>query len=177
MNEGPSSSSKVCAAGVIIDIAVESPQWDAFADAPSIAEAAIDAALRHIGAELPDGAEISLLLCDDAFIHELNRQWRGQDKPTNVLSFPAPGDVADQIILGDIAIAYETMAREAMDEGKTLQAHFSHLVVHGLLHLLGYDHEDETGAEIMEGLEREILAALGIEDPYRQALVTIGGAP
>ncbi|MGB8276618.1 MAG: rRNA maturation RNase YbeY [Methylovirgula sp.] len=154
---------------VAVDIAVESPLWDAFDAAAALAETAIGAALRHANAKLYAGAEISLLLCDDAFIRSLNARWRGQDKPTNVLSFPA-ADPATAPILGDIAIAYETMTREAAEEGKSLQAHFSHLIVHGVLHLIGYDHQDEAEAEAMEQLEREILAMLGIEDPYQLAL-------
>ncbi len=159
---------------IAVDIAVESPLWDAFEDAGALAETAIGAALRHVHAKLHADAEISLLLCDDAFIRGLNARWRGQDRPTNVLSFPA-ADPAASPILGDIAIAYETMAREAEEEGKSLRAHFSHLVVHGVLHLVGYDHQDEAEAEVMERLEREILAMLGIEDPYRQVLVDIAG--
>lgn len=164
MNDpGPSSI------GLAIDIAIESPVWEAFDTASALAETAIAAAVQRADADL-DGAEVSLLFCDDAFIQTLNRRWRGQDKPTNVLSFPAasgPGDVA---VLGDIAIAFETMAREAEAEDKSLSEHFSHLVVHGLLHLLGYDHESEAEAEEMEALEREVLASLGIADPYRVAL-------
>lgn len=160
---------------VAVDIAVESPLWDGFDAAAALAETAIGAALRHANAKLYAGAEISLLLCDDAFIRSLNARWRGQDKPTNVLSFPAAADPATAPILGDIAIAYETMAREAEEEGKSLRAHFSHLIVHGVLHLIGYDHQDEAEAEVMERIEREILAMLGIEDPYRQVLVDSAG--
>ncbi len=160
---------------VAVDIAVESPLWDAFEAASALAETAIGTALRHANAKLHAGAEISLLLCDDAFIRSLNARWRGQDRPTNVLSFPAAADPATAPILGDIAIAYETMAREAEEEGKSLPAHFSHLIVHGVLHLIGYDHQDEAEAEVMERLEREILAKLGIEDPYRFAFVDSAG--
>ena len=113
-----------------------------------------------------DRAEISLLLADDAMVRRLNRQYRGQDRPTNVLSFaaldadeaPRPDD--GPVLLGDVVLAFETAAAEAAAEGKTLTEHISHLLVHGTLHLLGYDHSDEAEAEAMEGLERRILADL-----------------
>jgi len=115
-------------------------------------------------------AELSVLLCDDATIAGLNGHWRGQEKPTNVLSFPAPplqGAAPDERIpLGDIAIAYETVAREAEENGATVSDHLSHLVVHGFLHLLGYDHHMDDEAERMERLERDILAGIGVADPY-----------
>jgi probable rRNA maturation factor len=115
-------------------------------------------------------AELSVLLCDDKTIARLNAQWRGQQKPTNVLSFPAPppqGAVPDERIpLGDIAIAYETLTREAEENRKTVSDHLSHLVVHGFLHLLGYDHHMHDEAEQMERLERDILARIGVADPY-----------
>jgi probable rRNA maturation factor len=99
----------------------------------------------------------------------LNRTWRGKDKPTNVLSFPAPEQpgAAGPRHLGDIALAFETLARESEEESKELAHHFAHLIVHGVLHLLGYDHEVEAEAEIMEALEVKALARLGITDPYR----------
>jgi probable rRNA maturation factor len=127
------------------------------------AQAALDAcALRH-------DVEISILLTSDSAVQKLNAQFRGKDKPTNVLSFPAdPEDTfpgAPQI-LGDIAIAYGVCAKEAKTEEKTLSEHLMHLVVHGVLHLLGYDHEREKEADAMEEWERKILARLGIADPY-----------
>ncbi|MEA2882108.1 MAG: putative rRNA maturation factor, partial [Bradyrhizobium sp.] len=117
-------------------------------------------------------AELAVMLTDDAGIRTLNRNWRGQDKATNVLSFPAlpptGGQSADDAprMLGDIAIAWETTRREADDEQKAFDHHLSHLAVHGFLHLVGYDHENEVDAEAMENLEREILGLLGIPDPY-----------
>lgn len=155
---------------ITLDIAIESALWDSFAEAGTLAKTAIEAALRHADAELLPGAEVSLLLCDDAFIRALNARWRGQDKPTNVLSFPAADDPATTPILGDIAIAFETLAREAEDEGKSLRAHYVHLLVHGALHLVGYDHQSDAEAEVMERLERACLAGLGIDDPYRIAV-------
>ena len=120
----------------------------------------------------PERLEISVVLSDDAEVQALNRQYRGIDKPTNVLSFaalddedaPIPQD--GPILLGDIILAYETTVTEAQAEGKTVSNHLSHLVVHGVLHLLGFDHIEDDEAEEMEGLERSALAALGIPDPY-----------
>lgn len=117
----------------------------------------------------PTDAEVSVLLCDDREIRRLNAQWRGKDSATNVLSFPAAAGQAVESHLGDIAIAYETVQREAADEGKTFAAHLSHLTVHGFLHLLGFDHETDGDAEEMEDMEREILGRLGIADPYGPA--------
>ena len=110
------------------------------------------------------GEEVSILLTDDPTVHALNAQYRHQDKPTNVLSFPAADTAHGH--LGDIALAYGVCAREAVEQGKTLSAHLQHLVAHGVLHLVGYDHEDDADAEVMEDLERQILAGLGLADPY-----------
>jgi probable rRNA maturation factor len=118
---------------------------------------------------------VSLLFTSDSEVHTLNREWRMRDKPTNVLSFPmlereelaSLGADGPPVMLGDIALAYETCAREAADKGVSLEAHATHLIVHGLLHLAGHDHvESDTQAEQMEALETAILAKLGIADPY-----------
>jgi probable rRNA maturation factor len=159
---------------VIVDIADEA--W--LKGVPDAEELCARVAAITLGAaaslvDLPaDRLEVSLLLTDDAQVRELNRDYRGQDKPTNVLSFaaldedsPIPPD--GPILLGDVIIARETCAREAADEDKKLSFHLSHLVVHGVLHLLGYDHIEDDEAEEMESLERSILAGLGIPDPYR----------
>ena len=120
------------------------------------------------------GSEIAVMLTDDAGIRKLNATWRGIDKPTNVLSFPAPepagaaGQGDAPRMLGDIAIAYETMRKEADDQSKPFADHLSHLAVHGFLHLIGYDHGKDDDAEAMETLEREILARLDIPDPYAE---------
>jgi probable rRNA maturation factor len=152
-----------------IDVAVEADVWSRLDDAEALARRAVEAALK-VAPDAPAGpVGIALLLADDAAVRELNRAWRGQDKPTNVLSFPAaapPGAPAPHP-LGDVVLAYETVAREAEIEGKVLADHATHLIVHGVLHLLGYDHETEAGAEVMETLEIRILARLGIADPYR----------
>lgn len=111
------------------------------------------------------------MLSDNEHIRELNKHHRGMDKPTNVLSFPAARmktPAGTPRFLGDIVIAYETVEREAAEEAKPFENHLSHLVVHGVLHLLGYDHEDEEEAETMESHERQILAKLGIPDPYAE---------
>ncbi|WP_417587433.1 rRNA maturation RNase YbeY [Pararhodobacter oceanensis] len=142
---------------------------------------ACDATLRHLG-HAPEGLEISVLACDDARIRHLNTRFRGKEAPTNVLSWPtwdlsaetageAPeppelGSAEMPEELGDMALAYETCAREAEEQGKLREDHVTHLVVHSTLHLLGYDHETDADAELMEGLERLILAQLGIDDPY-----------
>ena len=125
------------------------------------------AALRQAGAKLTGVAELSIVLTDDAEQQALNRDWRGVDKPTNVLSFPQIqpfGPVTG--ILGDITLARETLEREAAAQGTSFHDHFTHLVVHGFLHILGYDHVEDADALVMEGLETQILASLGIADPY-----------
>ena len=110
------------------------------------------------------GGAVAVLLGDDLRIAELNRQFRGKDGPTNVLSFPGPR--ADPQFIGDIALAAETIAEEANFQGKRFEHHAAHLVVHGFLHLLGYDHDEPAKAEAMEAHERAILASIGIADPY-----------
>ena len=149
--------------------------WQAEPDAEAIIHRAIAAAAETVDTGLAIGAgeaELAVMLTDDAGIRTLNSNWRGIDKPTNVLSFPAlqptgrsgPDDAPR--MLGDIAIAYETTRKEADDEQKPFDHHLSHLAVHGFLHLIGYDHEKDADAEAMETLEQEILAQLGIPDPY-----------
>lgn len=125
------------------------------------------AALKASKARVKGVAELSIVLTDDAEQRELNRDWRGKDSATNVLSFPQIepfGPVTG--ILGDVILARETLEREALDLGKSLSDHFTHLIVHGFLHILGYDHIDEQDALAMEALETQILAGLGIADPY-----------
>jgi probable rRNA maturation factor len=151
-----------------LDVAEDSPLWGGLPDAEALAERAVAAAAHFGGVRLLAGAEVSLLLTDDAHMREINREWREKDRPTNVLSFPAvqPDKVSASPFLGDIAVAYETLVREARDDHTTVSDHFLHLVVHGFLHLLGYDHIETDDAERMERLEVEILAALGVQDPY-----------
>lgn len=147
------------------DVLIEDDRWpDALGDV-----AALAATCRRAAASLEPrlGAGATLLLADDAALTDLNRRFRGRDKPTNVLSFPAfPAGGGDQDFLGDIAIAYETCQREADALSIAFRDHLAHLIVHGLLHLVGYDHENDDDADQMEQLETRILAALGVADPY-----------
>ena len=154
-----------------IQLRAESRRWSTFGKLSELrlrVAKACDAALAVAPLKPLDGAELNILLTDDARIRRVNRDWRGFDKATNVLSFPAapPDRIAKCPALGDIVLAHETLAREAQEEGKSLDDHFSHLVIHGLLHLLGEDHETEAEADRMEALEIEALARLGIRDPY-----------
>jgi probable rRNA maturation factor len=155
----------------ITEVLVVADCWQTEPDAEAVIQRAIAAAAQMTDAG-DDEAELAVMLTDDAGIRTLNSNWRGIDKPTNVLSFPAlpstgaggPDDAPR--MLGDIAIAYETTRREADDEQKPFDHHLSHLAIHGFLHLMGYDHETDDDAEAMESLEQEILAQLGIPDPY-----------
>ena len=153
------------------EVLVVAECWQNEPDAEAVIQRAIAAAAGSVDADVGD-AELAVMLTDDPGIRTLNSNWRGIDKPTNVLSFPAlqgegarkPGDAPR--MLGDIAIAYETTRREADAEGKLFEHHLSHLAIHGFLHLIGYDHENDADAEEMEALETEILEQLGIPDPY-----------
>jgi len=155
----------------LIEVAIEAEDW-ASLEAPSqLAEAAIFAAIGESGVSLAANAEISVLFCDDRFIRDLNRKWRGLDNPTNVLAFPARGDAASAPLLGDIVIAFETTSREASAAGVPLRDHVAHLLVHGFLHLIGHTHSGAADAATMEALERAILGRLGIADPFRESLI------
>lgn len=167
-----------------VDCDVVAGDWDERGiDWDALAEAAVRAAMAgagHAAALASDGLslEISVRLTDDAEVQRLNRDFRGKDTPTNILSFPMlehaelanllAADAGDAL-LGDLALALETLEREADEKAVSLQAHFSHLVVHGTLHLLGHDHADDASADMMERLETGILAGMGISDPYREA--------
>jgi probable rRNA maturation factor len=151
-----------------IDVLVLDERWAEIGDCESLARHSVEAAISAL-AEAPSGdVEISVALADDVTVQALNRDWRGKDYPTNVLSFPAPRTkVPGPRPLGDIALAYETVARESRDENKPFADHAVHLLVHGTLHLLGYDHESDGDAAVMEALEVEALARVGVADPYR----------
>ncbi|TJV45412.1 MAG: rRNA maturation RNase YbeY [Mesorhizobium sp.] len=152
---------------VEIDISIEAGDWPAEASLARLVDRAVAAAFAEAGAA--GHSELSIVFSDDAHIRTLNADWRGKDKPTNVLSFPAFPHVKDGPLppmLGDIVLAAETVAREAALEDKPLENHITHLVIHGLLHLMGYDHETDTEAEAMEAVERAALARLAIPDPY-----------
>lgn len=152
-----------------IDVLMEAGDWPAQERLERLAREAVDATLAETGAEADMPSEISLVFSDDGNIQGLNASWRGKDKPTNVLSFPAfpvrPGDPLPPM-LGDIVLALETISREAALEEKPFEHHLSHLIIHGFLHLVGYDHETEGEAEVMEAMERRALARLAIPDPY-----------
>jgi probable rRNA maturation factor len=153
----------------LIDVIVETPQWNEACGAEATVRSALTEAAIAVGADFKNRT-LAVLLTDDAAIRRLNAQWRGIDKPTNVLSFPPAPSLAEEFgavkSLGDIAIAYETSAREAAEEHRPLDHHLAHLAVHGFLHLLGHDHDTDSAATTMEQLERVILARLGVPDPY-----------
>lgn len=149
----------------MISVEVEDESWSRnLPDVEARIARAAEAALSDGGGP-GEAVDIAVLLADDATVAELNARFRGKEGPTNVLSFPAAGSARPH--LGDVALAHGVCAAEAAAQGKSLADHLSHLVVHGVLHLLGYDHEADGEAEEMEGLERIILARLGVTDPYR----------
>jgi probable rRNA maturation factor len=164
----------------LADMVIEDSRWNAIGLA-DLADRAASAALAGLGLA-PSGFQISLLACDDARIATLNAEFRGKPAPTNVLSWPSedraaeyagdepdlpdPGTGEDPTELGDIAIAWDTCAREAQEQGKPMAAHVAHLIVHATLHLLGYDHIEDEDAALMEGHEVRILASMGLPDPY-----------
>ena len=164
---GPSRKS-AAPSGVTLEIEVErhAGAWGA-----AVTDARIEQAARaaiHGAPPLPQGTyQVTFVLTDDAEMRALNRTWRGKDAATNVLSFPA-GEIRAPGHLGDIVLAYETTLKEARAQHIALPDHVSHLVVHGVLHLLGFDHMDDAEAERMEDLERTVLASLGIADPYAE---------
>ena len=143
----------------MIEIEIEADAWTgALPQTEALVERAASAALGTVT------GDVVVLLTDDDAVRDLNARFRDKDRPTNVLSFPAPESAAPH--LGDIVLAYGVCAAEAEAQGKTLADHLSHLIVHGVLHLLGRDHEDDAEAEEMEAEEREILAQIGVPDPY-----------
>jgi probable rRNA maturation factor len=153
---------------VVIDLAVPCVKWRrALPGADKLARSAARAALARAGRKLGT-AELSLVLADDAIVAGLNERWRGRNGPTNVLAFASDESVMPPAprLLGDVVLAYETVTKEARDQGKALADHLRHLVIHGVLHLLGYDHETAGPARRMESLETRILATLGVPDPY-----------
>ncbi len=150
----------------MIEVEIEDDGWTAaLPSAADVADRAGQATVDEI-APADEGEEpgIAVLLTSDVAVADLNERFRGKAGPTNVLSFPASANPENH--LGDIALAYGVCVREAADQGKTLEQHLAHLVVHGVLHLLGYDHETDGEAEAMEALERSILESLGVPDPY-----------
>jgi probable rRNA maturation factor len=164
----------------LVDTVIEDARWD-WVGLPALATRAGAAVVAGLGLP-PVGFTLCVMGCDDVRIAELNGEFRSKGKPTNVLSFPAwnrsadapglvpdlpeAGEADDPEELGDIAISYDTCAREAVEQGKALPNHVTHLVVHGILHLLGYDHIEDADAALMERTEARILASLGVDDPY-----------
>jgi probable rRNA maturation factor len=147
-----------------VEIDIQAPLWDSQPAAARTVRAAIAAA----AALSTSGGEVSILLTDDSAVRVLNRDWRGIDKPTNVLSFPAPENLSQGAagILGDIVIAYETLTRECADEDRDFLHHLAHLTVHGYLHLVGYDHQNDKEAGAMEALESRIMTRMKLPDPW-----------
>lgn len=152
------------------DIVVACPKWSESVDDPEALCSKAAAAALYAANDAPASVTLSVLLTDDEEITALNSQFRGKDNATNVLSFPA-GDVYPDgsVMLGDIAVAYQTVASEAQTGGIDIAAHLTHMIVHGTLHLLGYDHETDDEAEEMEALESRVLGGLGVADPYAES--------
>ncbi len=153
----------------VIDITVNAGEWPEAAELEPLVRRAIEATADTGKLRWTDDAELSLLFTDDSEIAAINGEWRSKQKPTNVLSFPGADITPDEVagpMIGDLVFAYETVAREAKKQQKGFKEHFTHLVVHGFLHLFGYVHEEDAEAEEMERLEQQILARLGITDPY-----------
>lgn len=152
-----------------IALTVQAGRWPARTALTGLATDAVDAACTELGLRGEGESELSLVFTDDAAIRQLNARWRGKDRPTNVLSFPASSGWSGgpvPAMLGDIVLAHETIHREAELDDKPLDHHLTHLIVHGFLHLLGFDHESEPDAARMEDAERRILYRLAIPDPY-----------
>ena len=166
------TASELPVGNLLVDIDVRAQAWQQTTNIAATTEASLNAAWRAAGFEA--GAEVSVVLADDDFVHTLNRDYRAKDRPTNVLSFPQLDASFDPdephgeepLMLGDIVIAHGVVEAEAHIQGKTFSDHFGHLCVHGMLHLLGYDHESVEEAAEMESLEVNILRKLGINDPY-----------
>ncbi|MEC5289561.1 rRNA maturation RNase YbeY [Aurantimonas sp. C2-6-R+9] len=161
--------------GLTVALSIEATEWEAagLGDVSAMAHGVFAATAGRIGLPEDLQSEIAVTLADDETVRAANAEWRGKDRPTNILSFPmanlAPGDRPGPLC-GDLLLAFQTVQREARAEGKRLADHFRHLLVHGFLHLMGFDHIDEAEAEAMETLEIAILADLGIADPYRECL-------
>lgn len=160
---------------VKVDLRVDCKAWkDALPDVKKTVEKAVRAAWKAGNTgyfALPvKNAEVSVMLTNDDAVHALNREYRGVDRPTNVLSFAALDDedepIVDPMLLGDIVVAFETTEREAAEQNKSPEEHFFHLIVHGVLHLIGYDHVEDADAEVMEALETKIMIENGMDDPY-----------
>jgi probable rRNA maturation factor len=170
MAEGGPSRKSSAAADVTLEVEIVR-HGDAWAPA-QVTDAILKQAARAAilaAPFLPRGTyQVTIVLTNDAEMRNLNRTWRGKDAATNVLSFPADDGIREPGLLGDVVLAYETTLTEARQQNIALQNHVSHLIVHGVLHLLGFDHAEDEAAELMENLERTALASLGIADPYAE---------
>jgi probable rRNA maturation factor len=166
--DGPSRNSEEPpqAVTLVAEVVRHGGAWDGAAIGDAMVELAAHAAFAQVLPAVLAPYEVTIALTNDAEMRDLNRTWRGKDEPTNVLSFPAGDAPGESGALGDVVIAFETTNAEADAAGVPLSDHVSHLVVHGVLHLLGFDHLDDAEADKMEDLEREALASLGIADPY-----------
>jgi len=165
---GPSRKNpSVAHRSLAVEIVRHAPDWTRLKVTDTLLKRAARSALKAVPAAAPGSYRVTLVLTGDGEMRTLNRTWRGKDAPTNVLSFPADA-ARDRGFLGDIVLAYETTNKEAREQDISLLDHVSHLVVHGTLHLLGFDHIDNDGAERMERAERIALASIGIADPYAE---------
>ena len=153
---------------VNIEIQIDEDGWTSLDKVEDLCKIAVQRACIETKQKFMQGAELCILLTNDTEICKLNKQWRGLDKPTNVLSFPAvsPEKLAKSPMLGDIALGFQTVEKEAINDQKTIENHLTHLIIHGFLHILGYDHEIDEDATIMEALEIRILENLNIANPY-----------
>lgn len=151
-----------------IDIVVAASEWNSVDDLEGLTNRCIAVSLGNCLLALAPECEISVTYCDDAAITQLNAKWRGKNAPTNVLSFPTPGLLEEKQLLGDIIIAYQTVTREAREFGRPIMNYIGHMLIHGVLHLVGYDHETDVEAETMENLERLIALKMDLGDPYER---------
>lgn len=154
-----------------VDVVLNEGEWPDVPRLEGLVAEVAAALMRHPGIELDAASEACVALSSDAAVQVLNATYRGKDKPTNVLSFPAPegGQTGQPEFLGDVVLALETVIREARDREILFEHHFQHLTLHGLLHLMGYDHETEAEAGEMEAIETAVLGSLGIADPYGES--------
>ncbi|MBB3973206.1 rRNA maturation RNase YbeY [Hansschlegelia beijingensis] len=159
---------------VALEVERDSDLWSVLPEAEAIIAKAVSAAFAEAGLLARPDAELAVTLADDARVRSLNAEWRAKDRPTNVLTFPAvePDETAEAPMLGDVILAFETVAREARDEQKTLGDHVAHLTIHGVLHLFGFDHLEDDEADAMEAIEIRALARIGVADPYAAIVET-----
>jgi len=156
---------------MLIDISIEFVAWSKISGLEKLINTAALAAVFDCEEKIRNQAELSILLTSDDAMRQLNLTYRGQDKSTNVLSFPGEPEAHSQsrsFLLGDVVLSYQTVVAEAEQQQISLENHISHLIVHGVLHLLGHDHENDTDAHDMEHLEINILKGIGVENPYAQ---------